>query len=77
MDLAEFDDSRDVEFLDGGAQPHDAIERRLDDIARVLVEVVDAGLEPQYLSPKPMATFVAQDIARWKDVVVKAGVKTD
>jgi hypothetical protein len=34
MDLAEFDDSRDVEFLDGGAQPHDAIERRLDDIVR-------------------------------------------
>ena len=29
MDLAEFDDSRDVVFLDGGAQPHDAIERRL------------------------------------------------
>ncbi len=40
-------------------------------------KLIDAGLEPQYLSPRPMAEFVAQDIARWKEVVVKAGVKTE
>lgn len=40
-------------------------------------KLIEAGLEPQYLSPQDMATFVAQDVARWKDVVVKAGVKTE
>lgn len=40
-------------------------------------KLIDAGLEPQYLSPKDMSVFVAQDIARWKEVVVKAGVKTE
>ena len=40
-------------------------------------KLINAGLEPQYLGPKPMAAFVAQDIARWKEVVVKAGVKTE
>jgi len=40
-------------------------------------KLIDAGLEPQYLSPKSMAEFVARDIARWKEVVVKAGVKTE
>ena len=40
-------------------------------------KLIDAGLEPQFLAPKEMSVFVAQDIARWKEVVVKAGVKTD
>jgi tripartite-type tricarboxylate transporter receptor subunit TctC len=40
-------------------------------------KLIDAGLEPQFLSPKDMSVFVAQDMARWKEVVVKAGVKTE
>ena len=40
-------------------------------------KLIDAGLEPQYLSSQDMAAFVAQDIGRWKEVVVKAGVKTE
>jgi tripartite-type tricarboxylate transporter receptor subunit TctC len=40
-------------------------------------KLIDAGLKPQFLAPKEMSVFVAQDIARWKEVVVKAGVKTE
>jgi tripartite-type tricarboxylate transporter receptor subunit TctC len=40
-------------------------------------KLIDAGLEPQFLSPKDTAVFVAQDMARWKEAVVKAGVKTE
>jgi tripartite-type tricarboxylate transporter receptor subunit TctC len=53
-----------------------ALEQAIADKA-IYNKLIDAGLEPQYLSPKSMATFVAQDIARWKDVVEKAGVKTE
>jgi len=53
-----------------------ALEQAIADKA-IYNRLIDAGLEPQYLGPKPMATFVAQDIARWKDVVLKAGVKTE
>ncbi len=53
-----------------------ALEQAIADKA-IYGKLIDAGLEPQYLGPKPMATFVAQDIARWKEVVVKAGVKTE
>ncbi len=40
-------------------------------------KLIDAGLEPQYLPSQDMSVFVAQDVARWKEVVAKAGVKTD
>lgn len=40
-------------------------------------KLIEAGLEPQYLSPQDMSVFVAQDMARWKEVVAKAGVKTE
>jgi tripartite-type tricarboxylate transporter receptor subunit TctC len=53
-----------------------ALEQAIADKA-IYGKLIDAGLEPQYLSPKPMAEFVARDIARWKEVVVKAGVKTE
>ena len=43
----------------------------------IRTKLIDAGLEPQYLNPRAMSEFVAQDIARWKDVVLKAGVKTE
>ena len=43
----------------------------------IYAKLVDAGLEPQYLASAAMSAFVAQDIARWKEVVVKAGVKTE
>jgi tripartite-type tricarboxylate transporter receptor subunit TctC len=53
-----------------------ALEQAIADKA-IYGKLIDAGLEPQYLSPKLMAEFVARDIARWKEVVVKAGVKTE
>ena len=53
-----------------------ALEQAISDKA-IYSKLIDAGLEPQYLGPKPMADFVSQDIARWKEVVVKAGVKTE
>jgi tripartite-type tricarboxylate transporter receptor subunit TctC len=40
-------------------------------------KLIEAGLEPQYLAPQNMSVFVAQDMARWKEVVAKAGVKTE
>jgi tripartite-type tricarboxylate transporter receptor subunit TctC len=40
-------------------------------------KLIEAGIEPQYLAPQNMSVFVAQDMARWKEVVAKAGVKTE
>ncbi|MBN9427863.1 MAG: tripartite tricarboxylate transporter substrate binding protein [Burkholderiales bacterium] len=53
-----------------------ALRHAIDDQG-VKQKLIEAGLEPEYLAPAQFETFIARDIALWKDVVQRAGVKTE
>ncbi len=43
----------------------------------IVAKLSDAGLEPAYLPPREFEAYMASDMRMWKDVVMRAGVKTD
>lgn len=43
----------------------------------IMAKLLDSGLEPSYLPPTEFEAFLARDLRMWKDVVIRAGVKTE
>ncbi len=70
--------------LFGPARLPDPIRDRLYAVLRdallapeVSSKLIEVGLEPSPLSPAEFRAFIERDIAMWKDVVKKSGVKID
>lgn len=45
--------------------------------ADVRDRLIKAGMEPAPSTPEALGRFVAEDIARWSDVIAKAGIKVE
>ena len=63
--------------------PRSAIDRIAAEVAKAMSDgtvrarFTDFGAEPMATSPEELGKFIAAEVAKWKDIIAKAGIKTE
>jgi tripartite-type tricarboxylate transporter receptor subunit TctC len=63
--------------------PRSAIDRIAAEVAKAMSDgtvrarFTDFGAEPMATSPEELGKFISAEVAKWKDIIAKAGIKTE
>jgi tripartite-type tricarboxylate transporter receptor subunit TctC len=70
-------------FVAPRGTPKPAIERIAAEVAKAMSDAnvrarfTDFGAEPMATSPEELGQFISAEVAKWKDIIAKAGIKTE